>query len=463
MCTRKGKKIWLFVFILGVLIIILYQLGQDQSTLCKIVTPNHIGINNFSEGLALIKNEEQHNSYGYIDRSGRIVFQDVFDYVDSFSEGLAVAQRFDKKLKDYRFGYVDRGGKVAIKFQFNDAKPFSEDLAAVKVQGQYGYINKSGDMVIQPRFDDAYSFSEGRAKIVLKGKCGFIDQSGKMIIEPHYYKAGPFSAGLAFVGHQTKCGYIDRSGQIVIDFMFDDAKSFRKGLAPVRIDKKWKYITSNGSFLSNREFDEARPFSEGLAVVGVIRTDFYDRRFGGYSGTRMAYGFIDETGEFVIQPKFLSAESFSDGLSRVSIPEGDWFGECEDYIFIDKIERKISKRLEFAQSFKDGLALVLSKNRNLGFINTAGRFVIKFNVKKTWFPTEISPRRRKRYGFIDAGGKFIVKPRYHSARSFSEGLAYVDQGKRGFIDKQGNQMSSLDGTMIPHDFSQGLAAVSVYD
>jgi hypothetical protein len=366
-------------------------------------------------------------------------------------------------LKGYRFGYVDLSGKIAVDFQFEDAHRFSEGLAAVRLQGHYGYIDKSGNLIIPPQYDQAFPFSEGRAKIIIKGRCGFIDRTGKLITEPRFYRAGQFSEGLAYVADKTKFGYIDQSGKIIIELKFDDAKSFHEGIAPIKTGKKWKFIRKNGSFLSNEEFDEARTFSEGLAVVGVIRTNFYDRRFGGYSGTRTAYGFVDSSGKFVIQPKFLSAESFSDGLSRVSIPAGDWFGEIEDYIFIDKHEKKMSPRLEYALPFQEGLALVKNKRSVLGFINTEGRFVIKFDVKGNPYPEHMAPVKRARYGFIDADGEVVIAPRFFSARPFADSLAYVDEGERGFIDRNGKRVITLPGNMIPYDFSEGLAAVDVYD
>ncbi|MDD5585129.1 MAG: WG repeat-containing protein, partial [Candidatus Omnitrophica bacterium] len=269
--------------------------------------------------------------------------------------------------------------------------------------------------------------------------------------------------GLAFVGDKTKCGYIDASGQIAINLAYDDAGDFSEGFAAVKTGKKWKYINKNGAYLSNNEFDEALPFSEGLACVGVVRANFYDKQFGGYSGTRVAYGFIDASGQYVIQPKFLLAESFHDGLSRVNIPAGDWFGEIEDYIFIDKKEKKVSKRLKSARSFKDGLALVMAKDQTLGFIDTTGRFVIRFDTKNLFFPREVTPARWTRYGFIDTTGASVIPPSYYSARSFSDGVAYVDARKRGFVNEKGEKVIKISSNMLSGDFSQGLAAASVYD
>lgn len=57
-----------------------------------------------------------------------------FDYLESFSQGLAVASVNDL------YGYVDIDGQWVIAPQFEAAQPFSEGLAAVCQGGLWGYI-----------------------------------------------------------------------------------------------------------------------------------------------------------------------------------------------------------------------------------------------------------------------------------------------------------------------------------
>jgi len=57
-----------------------------------------------------------------------------FNYVGSFSEGLATAK------KDGLYGYIDTNGNWIYSPQFEDAKPFSENKAAVCLDGKWGYI-----------------------------------------------------------------------------------------------------------------------------------------------------------------------------------------------------------------------------------------------------------------------------------------------------------------------------------
>lgn len=57
-----------------------------------------------------------------------------FDYLESFSQGLAVARA------DGLYGYVDIDGQWVIAPRFESAQPFSEGLAAVCQDGLWGYI-----------------------------------------------------------------------------------------------------------------------------------------------------------------------------------------------------------------------------------------------------------------------------------------------------------------------------------
>ncbi|PKL46142.1 MAG: hypothetical protein CVV42_17440 [Candidatus Riflebacteria bacterium HGW-Riflebacteria-2] len=424
-------------------------------------------IGHFSEGKAAVRKSGAFSAFAYIDATGTILFEIGYDDVSPFSEGLAAVRKYDRNLKTDRYGFIDASGTLRIGLQFADAATFSEGLAAVRVGRLYGYIDQTGQMIIPPQFDRAFPFAGGLARIVIKGFCGFIDKTGKQVIEPRFFRAGCFSEGLVPLATKDLFGYADQTGNFVIAPQFDDAKEFKDGLAPVKIGKKWKYIDQSGQPLSTEEYDEARPFSEGLAVVGVIRTNFMDPRWGGYSGTKMAYGFIDKTGQYVIQPKFLGAESFSSGLSLVSVPQGDWFGEVEDAVFIDRSERQVGRRFLGAQSFINGMAFVKIDQNQSGFVDVTGKVLVR--GKGSSLPHLSSTFRHGQkisYGFADQTGNLVIPQDFRRARSFSDGLAYVEtiaKGKRQFIDKSGKAVIELSGTMIPQDFSEGLAAVQVWE
>ena len=223
----------------------------------------------FHEGLAGVKLGSP-GKWGYINKTGRIVIQPQYAVAGSFSEGLAEVQT----ESGGKWGYINKSGQVVISFQFADAWKFSDGLAPVQTEsgGKWGYIDKGGTVVISPQFVKAWSFSDGLAIVHTEtgGKSGYIDKSGQVVIQPKLYGAWPFSEGLANVLMEKngKWGYIDKSGQVVIKPQFANAYPFSEGLAHVRdaISGKWGYIDKTGQAVIPFQFGDAWKFSEGLAA-----------------------------------------------------------------------------------------------------------------------------------------------------------------------------------------------------
>ncbi|HEY9162860.1 MAG TPA: WG repeat-containing protein [Desulfomonilia bacterium] len=91
-------------------------------------------------------------------------------------------------------------------------------------------------------------------------------------------------------------------------------------------------------------------------------------------------------------------------------------------------------------SFAGGLAGV-SSGGQWGFINTAGKVVIKFIFKEIGsFDTDLAPARvdKEKWGYINKKGLYVINPKYDGARPFRGGYAPVKKGNAwGMIDKKG--------------------------
>lgn len=131
----------------------------------------------FSYGYAAVKDET--GAY-FIDKTGAKMGTATFKDIRSFSEGLAAVA--DSKGS---FGYIDKSGKVVIDHQFNVAGPFSAGRAAVgKKEGKvmkYGYIKKNGTPLTDFIYDEAQNYQLGLARVKQNGKYGLIDYSGSQI------------------------------------------------------------------------------------------------------------------------------------------------------------------------------------------------------------------------------------------------------------------------------------------
>ncbi|WP_242045352.1 WG repeat-containing protein [Anabaena catenula] len=236
------------------------------------------------------------NNYTYINKSQSISLKAKFDWVESFSDGMAAVKM------GYKYGYIDRTGKLVGRLQFDIAAPFSEGLALIKINNKYGYIDKSAKLIPTLQFDDAKSFSEGIAAVKTANKWGYIDKKGKFVVAAKFDDAKSFSEGIASVKTANKWGFIDKTGKTIIQSQFDDANNFSEGFALVKIGNKWGYIDKTGKLIIKTQFDEADIFSEGLAPAKIAGK----------------WGYINQFGEFIIPPNFNLAKPFSEGMALVN-------------------------------------------------------------------------------------------------------------------------------------------------
>ncbi|MBD2568991.1 WG repeat-containing protein [Anabaena lutea] len=237
------------------------------------------------------------NNYAYINKSQSIILKAKFDWVESFSDGMASVKM------GYKHGYIDRTGKLVGRLQFDTAAPFSEGLALIKINNKYGYIDKSAKLIPTLQFDEAKSFAEGIAAVKTANKWGYIDKTGKLVIAAKFDDAKSFYEGIAAVKTANKWGYIDKTGKTIIPSQFDDATAFSEGFALVKLGNKWGYIDKTGKLIIKPQFDEADIFSEGLAPAKIAGK----------------WGYINQFGEFIIPPNLDFAKPFSEGMALVNV------------------------------------------------------------------------------------------------------------------------------------------------
>jgi hypothetical protein len=205
---------------------------------------------NFSEGLAVV---QVRGSWGFIDKTGRLVIEPKYEWCCGFSEGVAVVMKTNEVL------LIDESGQTILSRSMDDLQ-----------------LNIYEDARLSEGLIDAYDCT--------KSKTGFIDKTGNFVIEPKFDNAGPFSEGLARVtvteGGEEKFGFIDHSGQFVIPPIFNTDADFRRNstdfsedwasvtenLRPtITEEEKFVYIDKKGAIALFTDFFYAGPFREGLA------------------------------------------------------------------------------------------------------------------------------------------------------------------------------------------------------
>jgi hypothetical protein len=316
-----------------------------------------------------------------------------FDDADDFSEGLArvgfgttpenEATYGYRKIDSY--GYINRKGKVVIPVQYKQAGNFSGGLAWVGTDANgdgkvdlYGYIDKTGKQIIKPQFTEAGNFSLGLAPVTLNSQTGYINKKGKFVLKLKYQYLGEFREGLALVGisqqksdfsNELKYGYINRRGKLVIPFKFAEARSFSEGLAlATHISRANQgYIHKKGKFvLTNPKFDlfVAGEFAQGLAVAELSR--------GACSAAAYCeYKYINRQGKVVLKPttgNWTGARKFASGLAPVATGGGGrdagGFYPVTNWGYINRQGKfVIAPQFDDAGSFSEGLARVAFKGK----------------------------------------------------------------------------------------------------
>jgi len=266
--------------------------------------------------LAIVKN----GRYGYINHQGRVVIRPQFHWGEDFEDGFArvyicshmvsinesgkvvplrwvTGNRLGPRRVSGKVGFVDVSGKIKIDAVYEDALLFSDGLAAVEVNGLWGFIDPSGREVIPPQFKSAYYFHEGVGIAETDSGIVLIDKTGAVIASGYEYLSGITEEGRVPVSRDDKYGYLDLKGKIAIPLEYDFADSFSRGLALVKMGMKWGYIDRDGHTRIPFIFDKAGPFASGLAPAQIAGES----------------GFIDKSGRFAFHLAFEYAPGFLTG------------------------------------------------------------------------------------------------------------------------------------------------------
>ena len=125
---------------------------------------------------------------------------------------------------------------------------------------------------------------------------------------------GKYSEGLAPVLKNGKVGFIDRYGNLVIDCIYDNGNfpfgdelyKFSEGIAIVKKDGKYIAINKKGEIIIDLSmYNGVEGFSDGLALV---QKDVVGN-----------WGYIDTKGNLVIAPRYGYAQSFKNGSAVVMV------------------------------------------------------------------------------------------------------------------------------------------------
>lgn len=304
-----------------------------------------------------------------------------------------------RESEHLRAGFINESGAVIVEPMFDCAGPLREGFAPVQIEKRWGFIDSSGHLRIAPFSGGKADFYGGRAVFTdpLTSLCGVIDMSGQVVVEPCYFRVGRFDEGVAWMSNKGawnstpgSYGILSEDGTVKVPFYFDDMRNFREGFAAAELEGKWGFVTPEGDFQIPAQFDAATCFSEGLARVK----------------TGELWGFIDTEGRDVIEPIYAAALDFSEGLAAVQL--NSLWG------FINrKGESVIPHSWSRVGSFSGGLAQV-QVNGKMGYIDRGGIQVIasRFEMAQDFRFGRSLVETTKEIGYIDVTGEFVWRGPY---------------------------------------------------
>jgi hypothetical protein len=338
----------------------------------------------------------------------------VFLILTLFSINLLYSQELSKAAKPlacFQAGdlwyFIDSQGKEMFKpIPCTDIGGYSEGLLRVMLadkEKKWVFLDEKGNIALKPDCDLLSNFQEEMAMIInYKDSAkkelvyGFINKAGELVIPMIYDDAINFSNGLAYIMNKERRGYIDKEGQMIIPLKDFIGYAFSDDLALVNNQNyKLGYIDKYGRIVIDLIFDEAGSFSEGLA----------------FANNQDKMGYIDKKGKFIIDADFDFANDFKNNRAFVGKLTKM---QVTNWGIIDKSGKKITNFIyDGFRNFSEGLATIQKSNL---------------------------------WGFIDTDGRYIVTPKFASAESFVDGLAFCfdkNNNRMGYINTEGQFIVTL--------------------
>ena len=272
-------------------------------------------------------------------------------------------------------------------------------------------------------------------------KWGYCDWNKKIVIPVQYDDVWLFSEGLAAVKVNNKWCFIDKKGNMVIPAVYDSVWDFSDGLALIKLNNKYGFIDTKGNMVIPAVYETAFPFSDGLSLVY----------------TNGGYGFINKKGEIAIKPKYNLATPFSNGLAEVKVNGKYGVIDTKGNMVVPAIYDSIVGNAFYSLNWLEINPQIPLDNRGNTIVNPDFSLYLQFSFSDGLARVEFNGK----LGFVNTKGDMVIPAVYDDAQLFSEGLAYaeINDEWKGYIDKKGNKVISLNKVITEFPFSEGLAAV----
>lgn len=333
---------------------------------------------------------EINGKWGFVSERGQVSIPAIFDWVELFHEGLAMAS------KDGKVGFIDKQGQAAVPFRYDAAELFINGLAVVERGGLYGAVDRSGKVQVPFEYEELGDFVGELTFATKEEKVGYVNQKGKEVIDFKYDFGTTFKNGFAKVAIDNMYGVVNTTGEEVIPLVHEYLDEFDNGMSRAKKDEKYGIYNTRGEVVVPFEYDNVGRLSEGR--IAVIKSN--------------RLGFVNDTGKVVIDLKFnVDSRNLRDVAFRhgvVSVFQNGKYG------LIDTTGAKVLPSMFDAIGGAEGKLIAVKKNRHWGYVNRANKLIIDYGYDYAAdFIGHLSVvKKKERYGVIDTAGVAVVKPLY---------------------------------------------------
>lgn len=380
-----------------------------------------------------------------------------YPFMDELKQDFEYATTYYYPIMvDSLWGFIDDKGEVRIKPAFDWVELFSENIAMVGKREKIAFVSKAGDRITDFDFDNAYSFKNGYAIVEKADHFGVINRAGENIIPFEYQDIGEFHDGLFYAQNDAgNYGYIDDSGKIVVPFVLENASDFNDGLAVVERDGAQGVIDKKGRLVINFIYDWIEPFTDNNKPSRV--------RVGTH------FGLVDHHGIVIADTIYTQIGDFSDGLALASNQSSYGYLNLRGDTAIDF---KYTYRPAALKNsvFVNNHARIFQKDK-AGIIDTAGTkiFPAIFEDTGDYIGKLIPVKKGGKWGYASHAVDLVIGYKFDTAENFKDSLAVVSiKEKFGLIDtlghtKLGFKYSSIvlfDSLALVSDTAFGLINMS---
>lgn len=272
-----------------------------------------------------------------------------------------------------------------------------------------------------------------------------------------------FNYGLVAVKVGDKWGFINEKGEMVIEPQLVRSDKFRQGVIAVNEDGKYRFMNTKGEWVAEPADGIASFFTEDYCVVRTLRYD------DNGNAVAMQNKLIDSSGRVAIElPENVECWPVRDGMffSRNETGIAIYSTDGEKLISLDGFRVFAGDESTYKVIFDGVFCAENDESGKWGIVDTNGNWIVepKFDSIGYFEDGLAYAYEGELCGFINTKGEWVVEPKFKKdIYHFSEGLAAVefDDGRAGYIDKDGNMVITLDGYewVLAWEFDEGVASV----